>query len=113
VFSLLFGAEAFVLFLRRAQPVLRSSVLTVHDIDEVDVTLKLGMLRSLGRCCLGLVALLVAGGAARVLPVSLSCHLPLQRTHPPAVVCCCFLCFCRDWSNHYNIWAAGGKSAFI
>jgi hypothetical protein len=45
VFSLLFGAEAFVLFLRRAQPVLRSSVLTVHDIDEVDVTLKLGMLR--------------------------------------------------------------------
>jgi len=34
-----------VLFLRRAQPVLRSSVLTVHDIDEVDVTLKLGMLR--------------------------------------------------------------------
>jgi len=30
----------------------------------------------------------VAGGAARVLPVSLNCPLPLRRTHPPAVVCC-------------------------
>ena len=48
-----------------------------------------GLLRSLDRCCLGLVALLVAGSAAGVLPaVSLSCPLPLRRTHPPAVVCC-------------------------
>jgi len=47
-----------------------------------------GLLRSLGRCCLGLVALLVAGGAAGVLPVSLNCPLPLRRTHPPAVFCC-------------------------
>jgi len=46
-----------------------------------------GLLRSLGRCCLGLVALLVAGGAAGVLRVSLSCPLPHRRTHPPAVVC--------------------------
>ena len=30
----------------------------------------------------------MAGSAARVLPVSLSCPLPLRRTHPPAVVCC-------------------------
>jgi hypothetical protein len=30
----------------------------------------------------------VAGGAARMLPVSLSCPLPLRRTNPPAVVCC-------------------------
>ena len=34
------------------------------------------------------MALLVAGGAAGVLPLSLSCPLPLRRTHPPAVVCC-------------------------
>jgi hypothetical protein len=34
------GAEAFVLFLRGAQPVLRSSVLIVLDLDEVNVTLK-------------------------------------------------------------------------
>jgi len=48
-----------------------------------------GLLRSLGRCCLGLVALLVVGGAAEVLPVSLNCPLlPLRRTHPPTLVCC-------------------------
>ena len=47
------------------------------------------MPRSLGRCCLGKVDLLVAaGGAAEVLPVSLNCPLPLQRTHPPTLVCC-------------------------
>ena len=47
-----------------------------------------GLLRSLGCCCLGLVALLVAGGAAEVLQVSLNCPLPLRRTHPPTLVCC-------------------------
>jgi len=34
------------------------------------------LLRSLGRCCLGLVALLVAGSAAGVLTVSLNRPLP-------------------------------------
>ena len=34
------GAEAFVLFLCGAQLVLRSSVLTVLDLDEVNVTLE-------------------------------------------------------------------------
>ena len=38
--SLKDGAEAFVLFLRGAQLVLRSSVLTVLDLDEVNVTLE-------------------------------------------------------------------------
>ena len=47
-----------------------------------------GLLRPLGRCCLGLVAVLVAGGAAEVLPVSLNCPLPLRRTHPPTLLCC-------------------------
>jgi hypothetical protein len=46
------------------------------------------MLRSLGRYCLELVALLVAGGAAGVLPVLFNCPLPLRRTHPPTLVCC-------------------------
>ena len=46
------------------------------------------LLKSLGRCCLGLVAVLVAGGAAEVLPVSLNRPLPLRRTHPPTLVCC-------------------------
>ena len=30
----------------------------------------------------------MAGGDAEVLPVSLSCPLPLRRTHPPTLVCC-------------------------
>ena len=34
------------------------------------------------------MALLVAGGAAGVLPLSLSWPLPLRRTHPPTLVCC-------------------------
>ena len=34
------GAEAFVLFLRDVQLVLKSSVLTMHYIDKMDVTLK-------------------------------------------------------------------------
>jgi len=46
------------------------------------------LLRSLGRCCLGLVAVLVDGGAAGMLPVSINCPLPLRRTHPPTLVCC-------------------------
>ena len=53
-----------------------------------------GLLRSLGRCCLGLVAILVAGGAAEVLPVSLNCPLPLRRTHAhPTLLVCCFCIF--------------------
>jgi len=46
------------------------------------------LLRSLGWCCLGLVALLVAGGAAEMLPGSLNCPLPLRKTHPPTLICC-------------------------
>ena len=69
------GAEAFVLFLRGAQLVLRSSVLTVLDLGEVNVTL--GKLRSLGRYCLVELDQLVApGGDAEVLPVLLSRPLP-------------------------------------
>ena len=72
-------AEIFVLFLCGVQLVLRSGVLTIIlDLDEVDATPSL--LRSLGRCCLGLVALLVAGSAAGVLPVSLNCPLPLRSS---------------------------------
>ena len=49
------------------------------------------MLRSLGRCYLGKVNLLVAGGAAELLPVPLSsCPLPFLRTHPPSLLVCCF-----------------------
>jgi hypothetical protein len=54
------------------------------------------MLISLGRCCLEKVDLLVAaGGAAQVLPVSLSFPLPLLRTHPPLLLVCCFFVFAK------------------
>jgi len=69
-------AKVFVLFLCGVQLVLRSGVLSV--LDPTRWMSRRGLLRSLGRCCLGLVALLVAGGAAEVLPpVSLNCPLPL------------------------------------
>ena len=84
--SLKGGAEAFMLFLCGAQLVLRSSVFTVLDLDELDVAPSFvevfrSMLSGVGGS---------AGGwqSAGVFPVSLSCPLPLRRTHPPAVVCC-------------------------
>ena len=41
------------------------------------------MLQALGRCSLGKVDLLMAGGAAEVLLASLRFFLPLQRIHLP------------------------------
>ena len=70
-----------------------------------------GLLRSLGRCCLGLVALLVAGGAADGAP-SLPQLPPATSKNPPPYISLLFLCFCSDGSQH-KIWAAGGKSVFI
>jgi len=61
-----------------------------------------GMLRSLGRCCLGKVDLLVAGGAAEVLPLPLSCPLPLIKTHPPSLLVCCFLVFVEMGATSIN-----------
>ena len=82
------GAEAFVLFLHGAQLVLRSSVLTVLNLDEVDIMIRI--LRSLGRCCLKNVDLLVARGAAKVLPVvSPICPLPLRSIYPPPLLAIC------------------------
>ena len=71
-----------------------------------------GLLRSLGRCCLGLVALLVAGGAAEVLPVRLPQLPPATLKNPPPYISLLFLCFCSDGSNQHKIWAAGVKSVF-
>ena len=66
----------------------------------------------MGRCCLGKVDLLMAGGAAEVLLVSLSCPLPLLRTHPTFVASLLRLCFRGDESNQYSIQTAGGKPMF-
>ena len=76
----------FVLCLCGVQLVLRSGVLTVLDLDEVDVTPRFAEV--FGSVLSGVGG--SAGGwqSAGVFPVSLSCPLPLRRTHPPAVVCC-------------------------
>jgi len=66
--SLRDGAEAFVLFLCGAQLVLRASVLTVLDLDEVIVLLKND--ENLRRCCLGKVDLPMVGGAAELPPAT-------------------------------------------
>ena len=53
---------------------------------------------------------MASGGAAEVGgPFSLSCPLPLLRTHPPSLLVCCFFCFSKDGSNQYSIWTVGGK----
>ena len=82
-------AKVFVLFLCGVQLVFRS--VSSQYLISTRWLSRQGLLRSLGRCCLGLVALLVAGGAAEVLPVSLNCPLPLQRNHPPTFVVIVFL----------------------
>jgi len=68
------------------------------------------MLRSLGRCCLGKVDLLMAGVAAEMLLIFLNFPLPLLRTHPPSLLVCCF--FCGDANNQNSIRTAGGKTCF-
>ena len=79
-------AEIFVLFLCGVQLILRSGVFTILDLVEVDVTPSFAeVFRSV---LSGVGALLVAGSAAGMLPVSLNCPLPLRRTHPPTSVCC-------------------------
>jgi len=74
------------------------------------------MLRSLGRCSLEKVDLLMAGGAVEVLLVSLSCPLPFLRNHHCESVA--FL-FSRRWEQPvqhldgwrwtYFVWEAGWK----
>ena len=77
-------------------------------------TLHWRMLRSLGRCCLGSVDLLMAGGAAEVLLVSLSCPLSLLRSNPPSFTASLLpFCFRGDGSNQYSIRTAGGVPIFV
>ena len=103
-------AEVYVLFLCGVQLVLSSGVLTILDLDEVDVTPSLvevfrSVLSGVGgstggwRCC----------WVAPSLPL-----LPPTPKYPPPYISLLFLCFCSDGSNKHKIWAAGGaKSIFI
>jgi len=102
-------AEVYVLFLCGVQLVLSSGVLTILDLDEVDVTPSLvevfrSVLSGVGgstggwRCC----------WVAPSLPL-----LPPTPKYPPPYIRLLCLCFCSDGSNQHKIWAAGGKSVFI
>ena len=105
-------AEIFVLFLCGVQLVLRSGVLTVIDLDKVDVTPSLvevflirSVLSGVGgsaggwRCCWDAPSL-------PQLP-------PATPKKPTPYISLLFSCFCSDGSNQHKIWAAGGKSVFI
>jgi len=105
-------AKVFVLFLCGVQLVLRSGVLTILDLDKVDVTPRFAkvfrsMLSGVGgstggwRCC---------WDAPSLPQLPPPCHS--EEPTPPTLVCV-FLCYCSDGSNQYKIWAAGGKSVFI
>ena len=106
------GAKVFVLFLCGVQLVLRSGILTVIDLDKVDVTPSLvevflirSVLSGVGgsaggwRCCWDAPSL-------PQLP-------PATPKKPTPYISLLFSCFCSDGSNQHKIWAAGGKSVFI
>jgi len=97
-----------VLFFCGVQLVLRSGVLTVLDLDEVDVTPRFAevfksVLSGVGgstggwRCCCGA-------------PIQLP---PATTKNPPPYVILLFLRFGSNGSNQHKIWTAGGKSVFI
>jgi hypothetical protein len=103
-------AEIFVLFCRGVHLVLWSGVLTILDLDEVNVTPSLVevfrlMLSGVGgstggwRCC-GVVS-------------SLPQLPPATPKNPPPYISLLFLCFCSEGSNQHKIWAAGDKYVFI
>jgi len=103
-------AKVFVLFLCGVQLVLRSGVLTLLYLNEVDVASSFVevfrlVLSGVGSCT-------IIGGTAGVLLVSLNFPLPLRRNQPPTFIFL-FLCFCSDGSDQHEIGAAGGKSVFI
>ena len=113
-------AEIFVLFLCGVQLVLRSGVLTILDIDRVDVTPSLvevvrSVLSGVGgstggwRCCWDALSALAVSPQ---LP-------PATPKNPPPYISLLFLCFCSDGSDQHKIWAEvnlslsgkrGGKS---
>ena len=97
------GAEAFVLFLRGAQLVLRSSVLTILEIDEVNVTLE--NTETFGSVLSG--EGVSAGGGWRCCRSApgLPQLPPATPKSPPSFVASLLLfCFCGD---QYSIRTAG------
>ena len=72
------------------------------------------MLRSLGRCCLGKVDLLIVGGAVEVLLPGLPQFPPATpKNPPPSIASLLLFCFRGDGSNHYSIRTAGREPIFV
>jgi len=103
-------AKVFVLFLCGVQLVLRSGVLTVLDLNEVDVALSFA---EVFRSVLSGVGGSAGGWRCCWDAPSLPQLLPAIPRNPPPCSSLLFLCFCRDWSNQHKIWVAGGKFVFI
>jgi len=104
-------AEIFVLFLCGVQLVLRSGVLTVLDLDEVDVTPRFAevfrsMLSGWGWWLYWYLAVPLRCSHSPSMP-------PATSKNPPSYISLLFLCICSDGSNQHKIWAAGGKFAVI
>jgi len=100
--------EIFVLFLCGVQLVLRSGVLTVLDLDEVDVTPSFVevfrlVLSGVGGCTSGWWCCWGAPSLPQLPPATLK--------NPPPYIS--FFVFLSDGNNHHKIWAAGCKSVFI
>ena len=105
-------AEALVLFLRGAQLVLRSSVLTVLDLDKVNVTVKnaetfgsvlSGEGGSVGggwRCCRS------APGLPQFTPAT-------PKSPPPFIASLLLFCLCSYGSNQFSIRTAGDEPTFV
>ena len=103
-------AKVFVLFLCGVRLVLRSGVLTVLDLDKVDVTPRFAevfrsVLSGVGGCTGGWRCCWDAPSLPQLPPAT--------PKNPPPYISLLFLCFCSDGSNQHKIWAAGGKSVFI
>ena len=92
------------------QLVLRSGVLTVLDLDEVDVAPSFvevfrSVLSGVGGCT-------ISGWRSCWGAPSLPQLPPATPKNPPPYISLLFLCFCSDGSNKHKIWAVG-KSVFI
>ena len=99
-------AKVFVMFLCGVQLVLRSCVLTILDLDEVDVTPSFA---EVFRSVLSGVGGSTGGWRCCWDAPSLPQLPPATPKNPPPYISLLFLCFCSDGSNQHKIWAAGGN----
>ena len=100
-------AKVFVLFLCGIQLVLGSGVLTVLDLDEVDVTPSFA---EVFRSVLSGVGGSTGGWRCCWSASCLAQLLPATSKNPPPYIGLLLLCFCSNKSNQHKIWAAGGES---